>query len=66
MGKPAAPYQQKLFNDEQLGLRSHDEIVRWIDQKSKVSPGTILRALDLNFTEDEKVFATLGERIGLN
>ncbi|PKP66740.1 MAG: hypothetical protein CVT85_00635 [Alphaproteobacteria bacterium HGW-Alphaproteobacteria-7] len=53
MSKATPTYQQRLFSDEQLGLRSHDEIVRWVDQRTKFGIGTLLRALQVPHVEDE-------------
>lgn len=52
MGKISSTYQQRLFSDEQLGSSIHDEIVRWIDLRTKSGAGTLLRALEVPHIED--------------
>jgi|GEM_PF-3325234 len=52
MPKKISPtYQQKLFNDDQLGLPDHDKIVRWVDQNIRTNPLLILRALGIETGE---------------
>jgi hypothetical protein len=46
-------YQQKLFNDEELGTPLHDDIVRWTDRLIRERPGPILDALGLKYSADE-------------
>lgn len=54
MGTVRPSYQQRLFDDDQLCLSSHDEIVRWADLKAQFSLGTILRSLDIDHLETQE------------
>ena len=51
MSKLGKSYQQKLFDDEELALPQHDQIVRWVDLRARQTPGAILRALNIDFNE---------------
>lgn len=52
MSSVGKTYQQRLFADEELPLPLHDQIVRWVDLRVRNAPGTILRALNIDFQED--------------
>lgn len=53
MGKLQPSYQQRLFNDEELGLPMHDRIVRWVDLRLKNDPSVFLEALNLPHQRDD-------------
>jgi len=52
MGKLGKTYQQRLFDDEQLGLPEHDSIVRWADKLVRQRPGSILDLVGIRYTID--------------
>jgi hypothetical protein len=47
MSKLKQTYQQKLFNDEELGLVEHDDIVRWTDKLVRHRPERLFDALGI-------------------
>jgi hypothetical protein len=53
MGSPRPTYQQRLFNDDELPLQAHDQIIRWTDLALRNRPQLILEAIGLEHQLDE-------------